>query len=37
VAKFIDHHEMSDVAPEMATAIGERIKAGEATSTASRA
>ena len=28
--KFIDHHEMSDVAPEMATAIGERIKAGAA-------
>ena len=28
--KFIDHHEMSDVAPEMAAAIGERIKAGEA-------
>ena len=27
---FIDHHEMSDVAPEMAAAIGERIKAGEA-------
>ena len=26
---FIDHHEMSDVAPEMAAAIGERIKAGE--------
>jgi hypothetical protein len=30
VPTFIDHHEMSDVAPEMATAIGERIKAGEA-------
>jgi hypothetical protein len=30
VPKFIDHHEMSDVAPEMAAAIGERIKAGEA-------
>ena len=28
--KFIDHHEMSNVAPEMAAAIGERIKAGEA-------
>ena len=28
--KFIDHHEMSDVAPEMAAAIGERIKVGEA-------
>ena len=28
--KFIDHHEMSEVAPEMAAAIGERIKAGEA-------
>ena len=28
--KFIDHHEMSDVAPEMAAAIGERITAGEA-------
>ena len=28
--KFIDHHEMSDVVPEMAAAIGERIKAGEA-------
>ena len=27
---FIDHHEMSDVAPEMAAAIGERIKAVEA-------
>ena len=27
---YIDHHEMSDVAPEMAAAIGERIKAGEA-------
>jgi len=27
---FIDHHEMSDVAPETAAAIGERIKAGEA-------
>jgi hypothetical protein len=26
---FIDHHEMSDVAPEMAAAIGDRIKAGE--------
>ena len=26
---FIDHHEMSDVAPELAAAIGERIKAGE--------
>jgi len=28
--KFIDHHEMSGVAPEMAAAIAERIKAGEA-------
>ena len=28
--KFIDHHEMSDVAPEMSAAIGERIKSGEA-------
>ena len=28
--KFIDHHEMRDVAPEMAEAIGARIKAGEA-------
>ena len=28
--KFIDHHEISDVAPEMAAALGERIKAGEA-------
>jgi hypothetical protein len=27
--KFIDHHEMSDVAPEMAAGIAERIKAGE--------
>jgi uncharacterized protein DUF4242 len=27
---FIDHHEMSDVAPEMAAAIGEQIKAGAA-------
>ena len=27
---FIDHHDMSDVAPEMAAAIGERIKAGAA-------
>ena len=26
---FIDHHEMSDVAPEMTAAIGDRIKAGE--------
>jgi hypothetical protein len=30
VPTFIDHHEMSDVAPEMAATIGERIKAGEA-------
>jgi hypothetical protein len=30
VPTFIDHHEMSDVAPEMGAAIGERIKAGEA-------
>jgi hypothetical protein len=28
--KFIDHHEMQDVAPEMAAGIAERIKAGEA-------
>jgi hypothetical protein len=28
--KFIDHHEMRDVAPEMAEGIAERIKAGEA-------
>jgi hypothetical protein len=28
--KFIDHHEMHDVAPEMAAGIAERIKAGEA-------
>jgi hypothetical protein len=28
--KFIDHHEMRDVAPEMAVGIAERIKAGEA-------
>ena len=28
--QFIDHHEMSDVAPEMAAAIGERIRTGEA-------
>jgi hypothetical protein len=27
---FIDHHDMSDVAPEVAAAIGERIKAGAA-------
>ena len=27
--KFIDHHEMSDVAPEMAAGIAERIEAGE--------
>ena len=26
---YIDHHEMSDVSPEMATEIAERIKAGE--------
>jgi Protein of unknown function (DUF4242) len=30
VPKFIDHHEMRDVAPEMAQGIAERIKAGEA-------
>jgi Protein of unknown function (DUF4242) len=30
VPTFIDYHEMSDVAPEMAAAIGERIKVGEA-------
>ena len=28
--KFIDHHEMRDVAPETAAGIAERIKAGEA-------
>jgi hypothetical protein len=28
--KFIDHHEMRDVAPEMAAGIAERIKAGDA-------
>jgi hypothetical protein len=28
--KFIDHHEMRDVAPELAQGIAERIKAGEA-------
>ena len=28
--KFIDHHEMRDVAPEMAEGIAERIKAGRA-------
>ena len=27
--KFIDHHEMRDVAPEMAEGIAERIKAGQ--------
>ena len=27
--KFIDHHEMSDVAPELAQGIAERIKAGQ--------
>jgi hypothetical protein len=27
--KFIDHHEMSDVAPEMAASIAERINAGQ--------
>ena len=27
--KFIDHHEMGDVAPEMAAGIAERIQAGE--------
>lgn len=27
--KFIDHHEMRDVAPEMAARIAERIKAGD--------
>jgi hypothetical protein len=27
--RFIDHHEMRDVAPEMAAGIAERIKAGE--------
>jgi uncharacterized protein DUF4242 len=28
--KFIDHHEMRDVAPELAEGIAERIKAGQA-------
>jgi Protein of unknown function (DUF4242) len=28
--KFIDHHEMRDVAPELAGGIAERIKAGQA-------
>jgi hypothetical protein len=27
--KFIDHHEMRDVAPEMAEGLAERIKAGQ--------
>jgi hypothetical protein len=27
--KFIDHHEMSGVTPEMSESIGQRIKAGE--------
>jgi hypothetical protein len=27
--KFIDHHEMREVAPEMAEGIAERIKAGQ--------
>jgi hypothetical protein len=27
--KFIDHHEMRDVAPELAEGIAERIKAGQ--------
>ena len=27
--KFIDHHEMADVAPELAAGIAERIKSGE--------
>jgi hypothetical protein len=30
MAKFIDHHEMRDVAPEMAEGIAARIKAGQA-------
>jgi Protein of unknown function (DUF4242) len=29
VPKFIDHHEMRDVAPEMAEGIAKRIKAGQ--------
>jgi hypothetical protein len=29
VPKFIDHHEMRDVAPEMAQGIADRIRAGE--------
>lgn len=28
--KFIDHHEMRDLAPELAEGIAERIKAGQA-------
>jgi hypothetical protein len=28
--KFIDHHEMADVAPELAAGIAERVKSGEA-------
>jgi Protein of unknown function (DUF4242) len=28
--KFMDHHEMRDVAPELAAGIAERIKSGEA-------
>jgi len=28
--KFIDHHVMTDVAPELAAGIAERIKSGEA-------
>jgi uncharacterized protein DUF4242 len=28
--KFIDHHEMRDVAPELAEGIAERIKVGQA-------
>jgi Protein of unknown function (DUF4242) len=28
--KFIDHHEMRDVAPELAAGIAERINAGQA-------
>ena len=27
--KFIDHHEMRDVAPELAAGIAERLKAGD--------
>jgi Nickel responsive protein SCO4226-like len=29
VPKFVDHHEMRDVGPELAEGIAERIKAGQ--------